>query len=442
MPNRFWPPRDHFRHRRAVLDLLQNAANRYGDVVGVPFFHRKAVLVSHPNFVGHVLQHNRGNYTRGRASHWLRKFWGEGVVLSDGEAWLQQRRLIGPAFQSKRIDSFACWMLKETQETFRRWDHVAETGKPVDLTKDVWSLTLRILLRTLFGGRDGDSIGEIEPLVNTLLSHSNDQMSGVIPPPYCLLTPRSLIKRFGGRSSLVRLLTEMIQSRCRTREDHGDILSSLVLAKEEGSGASMDTKWILDQVMSLLLAGRESTATSLVWACYLLAKHPDVQDRLRTEVAETLGNQAPAAEDLGRLRYVKAVVEETLRLYPPAYKFTRQAKEADVIGGFDISAGSVIVLSPWVTHRHSHIWSAPETFNPDRFLGSEVNNLPRFSYFPFGAGPRLCAGRSLALMELHLVLALVMQRYRLKMATRSDIIPKAGLTLQPASDVLVTLHRD
>lgn len=433
-------PADRMRSRRDPLRMLLDAAQRHGDVAPVPLG-RRAVLLVDPRSVRHVLQENRGNYTRGRASRWLRAIWGEGLVLSDGEEWQRQRRQVSPAFHANRLGAVARAIEIETEDTVRRWDHLAGEGQPVSLTTEFSGLTLRVLLRALFGDGEREPVDQIRRSVDRLLGHSDERTTAWIPPPYGLFTPPSLARRVSARLALVRGLKAIVRSRCRAREDRGDLLSVLVTARAESDGAPMNDAWIVDQLLSLLLAGRESTAAALTWIGYLVSRAPEVGRRLATEVDRGFAGQASSTDALRRAPLLQAVVDEGLRLYPPAYKFTREAIGDDEIGGVVVPAGTVVVLSPWVTHRQPKLWKDPESFDPDRFSPARAVDIPPFAYFPFGGGLRLCAGRSFALLEAQLVLALLVRRFRFESTGAGEIPPQAGLVLRPSRDVTVRIHR-
>ncbi len=428
----------HMRHN--PLQFMLDTVRRYGDIARIDLGFKRAFLLAHPEFIKYTLQDHRKNFRRGPATHWLRPLWGEGLVTSDGDLWERQRKLVQPAFHHKRLAALSSSITAETQVMLDRWEHAAERGEPFDVASEMKELTTRILLRAMFGNQAVGELQTISHVVTALLRDANHRMSSLIPQRLDFLTLRSL-RRLKAIKFLDEAVYRIISERRRTEEDRGDMLSMLLLARDQGSGQGMDDQQARDEVMTLFLAGRESVGAALAWTWYLLSKNPQVERRLKAELDEVLTGRAPTFADLSRLTYTKMVIEESLRLYPPAYKLSRQAVEDDEIGGYAIPAGSRVILSPWVTHRLPHFWQDPERFDPERFSPEGAEGRPRYAYFPFGGGPRSCAGFDFALMELHLIVAAVAQCYRLDLVPGHRVEPQALLTLQPRRGVVIVAHR-
>jgi cytochrome P450 len=293
-------------------------------------------------------------------------------------------------------------------------------------------LTLRIAGQTLFNidlSDETHTVGQAVATVNKLLS----EYLYAPFPPFTIPTPRS--------RSLDQVVHDIITQRRQQNTDAGDLLSMLLLARDERTDQGMNDQQVRDEVMTLLIAGHETVATALTWTWYLLSQHPEVERRLHSELDEVLGGHLPTVEHLARLSYTRMVIEEVLRLYPPAWVFGRKAIDADEIAGYVIPANSMIVLSPYMTHRHPAFWEDAEAFDPERFAPEREASRPHYAYFPFGGGPRVCIGNNFALMETQLVLATIAQHYRLRLLSGHPVEPEALFSLRPRFGLLVTLHR-
>jgi cytochrome P450 len=431
--------RAHFQMRRNPLQFMLDAVRRYGDIVRIDVGLQRAYLLARPDFIKFVLQDHRHNFSRGPTARWLKGVWGQGLLVSDGELWERQRKLVQPVFQHKRLAAISGMITDETQRIMDSWVQAADLGKPFNVATEMRQLTTRTLLRALFGTQSEEDRRVLSQCGAVLLGDVNDRMSSMAPSIYDRLVPRTIL-RLRALRSVDKLVHRIIADRRPAAEDQGDMLSMLLLARDKESGQGMGERQVRDEVMTLLLAGFESTSNALSWTWYLLSQNPQVECRLKTELDEVLAGRTPALEDLRRLTYTKMVLEESLRLYPPGYKFTRQALADDEIGGYAIPARSLVIISPWVTHR-SNFWPDPEAFDPERFSPGRAETRPRFAYFPFGGGVRSCVGSEFAMMEAQLILATVAQRYRLNLADGYRVEPRAALTLQPRDGVMVVANR-
>jgi cytochrome P450 len=300
-------------------------------------------------------------------------------------------------------------------------------------------LTLTIVCQTLFSSDISTEADEVGQALTTVLKHTIDRMQSLFDLAEILPLPEN--RRFyEALRTLDQVVYGMIKERRRSGRDTGDLLSMLVFARDEETGQSMSDKQLRDEVMTIFLAGHETTANALGWTWYLLSRHPEVTRRLEAELAEVLDGRTPTLDDLSKLNYTSMVIQEAMRLYPPAWIIGRNAVEADQIDGYDIPADSSIILSPYVTHRHPGFWDNPEGFDPERFSPQQTKDRPYFAYFPFGGGPRLCIGNNFALMEAKLVLATVAQRYRLELVPGHPVEPEPLVTLRPKYGLLMTLR--
>jgi cytochrome P450 len=419
--------------RKDPLAGFLRATREHGDLVYFPLRHRSFYLAAHPADVARVLYENHGNYRKGTRTYAkIRGLLGNGLVTSDGETWRRQRRLMQPAFHHQRIAAFAPVVAGMAGEALEGWRPRARRGEPVDIAAEMTRLTLGIAGRTLLGAEVGPVSGPVSAAIATALEHTARRAEGLLDlgdPP----TPGR--RRF--RRALARLdalVARLVEERRGAAARH-DLLSLLLEARDERTGEGLDPAELRDQVLTLLLAGHETTATALTWTGHLLARHPEVQERLRREVAEALGSRVPTAADLPGLRYTRMVLQESMRLFPPFWLIERRAVEGDVLGGHPIPAGSTVALSPYVTQRHAAFWEDPDRFDPERFLPERVAARPRYAYFPFGGGPRACIGAGFAMMEGQVILAMLVQRYRLAPAPGERVTTAAGITLRPRGPV-------
>jgi cytochrome P450 len=410
----------------------------YGDLVRVRFLFWQGYLIFHPDQIKHVLQDNHRNYTKDFFTlSAFKAFVGNGLVTNNGDSWLQQRRLMQPAFHRKQLAAFGTLITGTTVEMLERWQGFTEQGQPLDIAAEMMRLTLRVVGQSLFTldlRHDTETVGRA---VTTLSKLMLEYMSVPFPPLW-IPTPRN--RRI---TSAIRTLDTVVQdiitARRRQHTESGDLLSLLLAARDEETGEGMSDKQVRDEVMTLLFAGHETTSNLLAWTWYVLSQHPDVERRLHEELEAVLAGQRPSVEHLPNLPYSRMVLEETLRLYPPAWSLARKARTGDCLGGYAIPAKSVILMIPYVTHRHPAFWEEPERFDPERFTPERAAVRPRYAYFPFGGGPRLCIGNTFALMEAHLILATVAQRYRLCLVPGYAVEPEALLTLRPRDGLPMTL---
>lgn len=403
---------------------------RYGEVVSYRLGLIRFTLISHPEHVKHVLQDNHRNYTKGFVlRNLLAPLLGEGLFTAEGEHWLRQRRLMQPVFHHKRIDAFGAIMTAETLKMLDGWGQHAETDRPIDIAGEMMRLTLTIVTRALFGADLGERARQIDHAFSIASEHLTYRFDHPLYPPTAVPTPRN--RRFrAALRALDAIVYDLIAERRRTGEDTGDLLSMLIFARDEETGASMSDRQLRDEVMTLLLAGHETTANALTWSWHLLARHAEAEARLHAEV-DTLEGCVPTVSDLQRLPYARMVVEEAMRLYPPVWITHRQAIGDDQIGGFRIPAGRIVVVAPWVTHRRPDIWPDPEAFNPERFSPERAAERPRGAYIPFSLGPRQCIGMGFALTEAQLALLTAAQRFRLCQPPRHLVEPEPLLTIRP-----------
>jgi cytochrome P450 len=434
--------------RHDGLSSLIDGANRYGDVVrfvfGPRIAHLTEYLIRDPEHIHYVLFEARESYVKSYQYKLMGRALGEGLITSDGALWARQRRLVQPGFRHSQVLALAGTMIEASSEVSRTWRELAVEGKPVDMAGEMMRLTLDTVGRTLLSSDLADEVGSISPAVGFLEQDMVERMSSVsgfasllspqIPTPAnrrMLAALRTLDSAVNGLIARRRALPES--------ERPADLLSMLMAARDAETGRSMDDRQIRDEVMTLFVAGHETTANALSWTWYLLSTHTLVARRLREELRSVLAGRDLAPEDVEKLAYTKAVVEEAMRLYPPVAAITREALHDDEIGGFHIPARTTVMISPWVSHRNPRFWPAPEAFDPDRFLPGSVER-PRLAYLPFGAGPRQCLGTGFALQEMVIALGVLAARFDPALVPGQRVEPQFGVSVRPRYGVSMTIH--
>jgi cytochrome P450 len=423
--------------QRDPLGFTMSMFQRYGNVVAVRFLIWPTYMIFHPHDVKHVLQENHLNYSKDTyLIHFLRPLLGQGLFTNDGQSWLHQRRLMQPAFHRKQLATFGALMTDATGSMLEHWQDAATRDQPLDVSTEMMRLTLRVVGQALFSidlSNEADTVGQA---FTALMTPFTDYIYNPLPP-LGFPTPRNLRIQQSIRT-LDGVVQDIITER-RQGDHKGDLLSMLLLARDEETGEGMNDRQVRDEVMTLLLAGHETTSNALSWTWYLLSQHPDAESRLHTELEQVLGGRIPAVEDLPRLPYTRMVLEEALRLYPPAVGFNRKALAEDEVGGYVVPANTLIWLSPYTTHRHPDFWENPEVFDPERFSPERSAGRPHFAHFPFGGGPRLCIGSNFAMMEAQLILATIAQRYQLRLLPGHQVEPQVLLTMRPRNGLPMTL---
>jgi cytochrome P450 len=412
------------------LGFLLGGLHEFGDVfrfqLGPFVFHQ----VAHPDHVKHVLVDHQKNYPRSWFYDRAKVGAGEGLVTTEGPAWLRLRRLSQPAFQHHKIAALAAVMTEAVEAMRGRWHDHARRGEPLDVAAEFMRLTFRIAGQAFLSLDLGGEADRVGAAVLETLAYLEYRLSNLLSLPPFVPTPRALRFRRALRV-LDGVVYDIIARRREPQVGPPDLLSLLLAARDEETGEGFTDRELRDQVLTFLVAGYETTAVALTWTCYLLSQHPEAADRVRAEAAAVLGGRTPTAADLPRLTYTRQVIEESLRLYPPVYGLVRDAREADEIAGFHIPARSMVVISPYVTHRHPEFWPDPEKFDPERFTPERAAGRPRLAWFPFLAGPHVCIGQEFALMEATLTVAMLAQTVRLRLVPGTVVELKPMLSLRP-----------
>jgi cytochrome P450 len=424
--------------RRDPLNYLTRLAREHGDIVYFNVGAQRAYLLNHPDLVRDVLVNHQDHFHKGRALQRSKRLLGEGLLTSEGEHHRRQRRLAQPAFHKKRIESYGGVMVAYAARQTARW----RDGANVDVAREMMKLTLAIVGKTLFNAdveEDADDIAgaltEIMELFNMLLLPYSEYLEKL---------PLPQTRRFErARAKLDSIIYRIVEERRRDPSDAGDLLSMLLDARdEEGDRTGMTDQQIRDEVMTLILAGHETTANALSWTWYLLAQHPEVERQLHAELDEVLarGTRLPTVEDLPRLRYTEMIVSESMRLYPPAWVVGRLAIKDYEARGYVVPAGSLVLVSQYVMHRDARFFTDPERFDPARWTPEAKESRPAYSYFPFGGGARRCVGEGFAWMEGVLLVAAIASRWRMRLDPEHRVETYPRITLRPRRGVRVTLE--
>lgn len=416
---------------RDQLNLLRHLADHYGDVSEMKVLGRPFFLVSHPEDVEAVLVKHARIMLRDEYIVILERILGKGLLTSDGELWKRQRKLMAQAFVPKRIVAYGEAMVRVTETAIAPW----QNGQTMNLHREISRVTMEVVADVLFGAgiapEDVRTVSESMEVVNEYMANSPE---AVLMVPTWVPTPRNLaLKKAVGR--IDDLVYRIIAAR-RAGEPRDDLLGTLLTAQDD-DGQKMSDKQLRDEVITLFLAGHETTALALAHTLYLLSKHPDVERRLYDEITTVLHGRAPTSDDVRALPYTERVLKEAMRLYPPAWTTGREAGEDVEIGGYLIPKGAQILTSQWVVHRDPRWFPNPEGFDPDRWSPERVKGLPRFAYFPFGGGPRTCIGNHFAMLEATLILVMIMQRYRVELCAGQRLDLKPSVTLRQAGPGLM-----
>jgi len=438
-----FPPGPRIGFLRWTRDVLANPdplgyftaiSRRYGDIAGMRVVNFKIFLINHPDHIEDVLVHHPRKFVKGRVLKANKRVFGEGLLTSEGDFWLRQRRLAQPAFHRARIAGYAATMVEYAERLLPEW----RDGEERDLHKEMMRVTLQIVGKTLF---DADVAGDAQDVGQAmeLLLKLGANFRRTIFIPQWLPTPTNIRLERAIRK-IEKVLYRIIAERRASGRDAGDLLSMLLAAQDE-DGSRMTDQQLRDEAITLFLAGHETTANALSWTWWLLAQNPAAEAKLHEELHGVLGGRAPSLEDLPKLAYTNHVITESMRLYPPAWGMARTAIEEHEIAGYRVPKGSGVSFTTWTVHRDPRWYDAPEEFRPERWEGDLHKRLPRFAYFPFGGGPRQCIGNTFALMETALIVATVAQQFRFRLVPGHKVTPLASITLRPRDGILVKLEK-
>ena len=420
---------------RDTLAFVERCAREFGDVVLTRFLYVPAYFLFNPEHIEYVLASGSKNFVKPMSlrSPFFLRLVGNGLVTSEGEFWRRQRRLAQPAFHRERVASYGETMVEFVERMLASW----REGDVRDAHEEMMRLTQNIVVKTLFTAdvsAEADEIGEaLSRIVRPFASQATLKwiLDNRLPTPGHLRFNRDVRK-------IDRFVYRIIGERRASGEDAGDLLSMLLRAQDE-DGSRMTDRQLRDELMTLFLAGHETTALALTWAWYLLARSPEAEERLASELSEVLGGRAPTVADLPRLRYAEWVVKESMRLYPPAYAVGREAVRDCEVGGYRVPAGMQVFAFQWAVQRDPRWYEEPAEFRPERWREETASRLPKFAYFPFGGGPRQCIGNHFAMMEAQLITAMMVQRLRPRLVPGHRVVPASSAILKPRHGLKMTL---
>jgi cytochrome P450 len=425
--------------RRNPTAVFMSAARRFGEVVYFKIGPRRGYLITSPSDIRHVLQDNARNYHKSPLYDKLRLSIGNGLLTSEDEFWLRQRRIAQPAFHRHRIAALASVMAEAARDAAAQWETIASAGRPVDIGEEMMRLTRTVVLRALLGADLGPFGAEVDGAWTIINQHIGESFWSL---GFTDRWPTPKYRRFQAARAVLRAAVDhVIGERRRSPSDRGDLLSMLMSARDEETGEAMTDEQLRVEVTTFLLAGQETTSLALTWTWYLLSQHPGAARRLEEEIDGVLSGRPPEYADLANLPYARMVVDEAMRLFPPAWGFSRQALNDDELGGYHLPRGWLAFVMPYVLHRLPAFWDDPDAFDPERFTPERSATRSKYVYLPFGAGPRQCIGSHFALIEAQLVLATLAQSYRLQLAPGHRIEPWPLITLRPRFGMPMTIER-
>lgn len=421
--------------QRDELDFLMQQVHEHGDIVHLRVVNHPVYILSHPRDIEVVLVNKSSNFIKSVFLRESRALFGDGLLTSDGSLWQRQRRSLQPAFHHEHVLSYTRIMCGSTGRMLAAW----RNGEEHDVHRDMTRLTMEIVAKVLFGEEfSADAERACEAF--GLFFRQYDERFGLYLVPEWLPTPENLRYRRAIKR-LDDIVLDIIRRKRSNGNGHGTDILSFLLRGRDSEGPGMAERQIRDEMMTLFFTGHETTALALAWTFYLLGKNPGPEEKLQAEVDTILQGRAPTFEDLSRMPYLEMVFKESLRLYPPAFGVVREALNACEIGGYAIPKGATLAMFQWVVHRDPRFFDRPEEFIPERWENDFAKTLPRCAYFPFGAGPRLCIGNTFAQAEVPILLAAIVQQFRLRLVPGHRVTTAPSLTLRPLKGIRVTLEK-
>ena len=434
--------------RRSLRAMRENALAAHGpenfsaDIIVQRILWRRIFVINETNAVRHIVLDNAANYTKSEVGRrLLEPALGRGLLTSEGETWRRHRRIMAPSFDPRSVAGYAPIMTEVTRELLEKWDALAEP-REVDVAAAMMHATLHIISRSMFSSDSDEIVDSVESGVGRYQTIVRPSLLDLMHFPQWLARLVAPLPIKGIFDEFDRKVDKLLTERGRHPDaEPKDLLARLLAARDSETGGGMTPKEVRDQVVTIFMAGHETTSQALAWTWYLLSQHPWAEQKLHDELDAVLGGRAPRYEDIANLRYARMVIEESMRLYPPAHTFGRQPIAPDEILGHRIPAGSEVLILPWLLHRKPQLWDNPERFDPERFTPERTAARPRFAYLPFGAGARICIGAAFAMTEAVLILATIAQRYRLHLKPGHPVEPQGLITLRPRYGMQMILER-
>ena len=422
--------------RQGFLPLAKSALQTHGDLIYLRAGLNHIYVVNHPDYIHEVLVAQADKFYKTKlVKRVFAKTFGSGIGFSDGAFHKQQRSMVQPALHTSRLGKYALAMIDHTKKTIVEW----QPDQQYELRAEMTKLTMEVVAETLFGSDIEGLSGQVSGALTSVVDSAKNQFkASLIKLPDWIPTAQRRQEQ-AAIQRLDSIIAEIIRQRRSSGEDKGDLLSKLLLATEEHNGRKMTDKQARDEAITLFLGGYETTSLALTWAWYLLLAHPEVEAKVVAEIDTVLTDQDPTLADLNKLIYMEMTLMEALRMYPPLWVFTREPIEDVKIGGYTLRKGSTVFISPYITQRDPRYFPDPDRFIPERFALGSGEHIPRYAYFPFGAGPRVCIGQSFALTEMKLVLALMLRTYQLRLVDGQQVTPKTSANLRPREGIYFTV---
>ncbi|MBT5049090.1 MAG: cytochrome P450 [Rhodospirillaceae bacterium] len=426
--------------RQDPLRYLMEVSQKHGEIVPLNLGPSKVVLVAQPDAIDHVLQRNYRNYHKSPFYQKLRPVLGDGLVMAEDDDWRRQRQLIQPAFHKDRLQAFDNIVVSATAEMLDGWSVAEREDAPVDVFDSMMALSLEVMIRAFFGISAPHVKQTVMECVAIMLDDSERRVWSLFDLPMSVPTPNNVRLR-RAIERLDSVVLEIVERHRNNPNQAPNLLSMMADAVGDPETEWFGIGQLLDEVKTMLIVGHETTGTALAWTFYLLSRHPDAWRRMQEEIATNLGPGTPTAADAAGLKFTRMVIQESLRLYPPAWTMSRVALEDDCIGGYAIPAGTNLMLSPYIVQRNAAYWPNPEGFDPARFENFDTGKQTADTYFPFGGGPRRCIGEHFAVMEMSLVLAMITQKFRLDLIPGQNVQPVPKISLRPSKAVQMSVNR-
>ena len=420
-----------------MLGLFTRTAREYGGIAQFKLLNKSYLLVTNPDYVKYILQDNYKNYIRGRSVETGRVLLGNGLPLTDGDFWLRERRMLQPAFHRERLGKLVDTVTTVIDTFMQDWSGKAKQAQILDVDDEMMRLTLTAIIKSMFSSPIDDKIPSLSHAFQAASRFMLWRSQQMIQLPLSVPLPRHV-----EYNRALKVLNETIYPLIADGRKHpkDDLLGMMLEMRDAETGEGLSDQQARDEVVTIFFAGHETTAAALAWGFYLLSQHPEVEERVRLELKRVLNGRKPTFADLPRLTYMQQVINEVLRLYPAAYLFAREAIVEDVLDGYPIPANTLIFISPFVGHRDPKYWPDPDRFDPERFTPEQAASRPRHVYYPFGEGPHVCIGNSFAVMEMQLILAMALQRFRLRLVPDQQIALNPEATLRPKYGIKMTVE--
>ncbi len=400
---------------------------------------RRLMIVSHPDYVKQILQENNRNYRKSMGYEIMKLLMGQGLLTSEGDFWRRQRRLMQPAFHRDRLAAFARIMTDECNDLLKKWDNLPDKSI-VNLSRDMMEMTLSIVCKAMFSTDVGDAIDVVSREFGIANEKIIRRITRPVKFPLWIPTPGN-IREKKAYDAIHRVVAGIIEKRRNSSERYDDLMAMLMEAKDEDTGEMMSDSQIKDEVVTIFLAGHETTAVALTWLFHCLDENPEAENKLLQEAKTILNGRTPALDDLRQLDYTRMVIEETLRLYPPAWIIGRRANEDDVIDGYFIPKDTNCLIPVYQIHRDERYWEEPLKFKPERFSKENSKHRHKFVYFPFGGGPRLCIGNNFALMEMQLTVPMILEHFQLRKPENFKFKQDPLITMRPEPEMKMEIRR-